>query len=71
MRLARTTSSDTVHVFISHATANAALAEALAGALGLRGALQITPQPAPFYAPALPLLVASVGRTVIITPISW
>ena len=33
MRLARTTSSDTVHVFISHATANAALAEALAGAL--------------------------------------
>jgi hypothetical protein len=70
-----TTSSDTVHVFISHATANAALAEALAGALGLRERCKFTPQPgpvyAPVYAPALPLLVASVGRTVIITPISW
>ena len=71
MRLARTTSSDTVHVFISHATANAALAEALAGALGLRERCKFTPQPGPVYAPASPLLVASVGRTVIITPISW
>ena len=41
-----------------------------APALRLRGAFQITPQHAPVYAPALPLLGASVGRTVIITPIS-